>query len=138
MESNVFEVSFVVFSDDTLTTIIDNTTPVVLNYAMTIGDPAPTFDFDITSHYFNLSVGNVVMVKISDVSIQGLGGMVYVNNTFDSVFELIADSISECNNIQLNEQDTSAFILEFNDFLCYNDLALMQDKIERIYKHNEQ
>jgi len=127
LESNVFEVSFVVFSDDTLTTIIDNTTPVVLNYAMTIGDPAPTFDFDITSHYFNLSVGNVVMVKISDVSIQGLGGMVYVAiRFFDSVFELIADSISECNNIQLNEQDTKPFILEFNDFLCYNDFALMR------------
>lgn len=127
LQSNTFEISFVVFSDNTMTTIIDNTEPIVLNYSMNIGDPAPTFDFDITSHYFNLAVGNVVMVRIADVDMKGLVGMVNVwIRFFDSVFELISDSLTECNNIQLNEQDTKPFILEFNDYLCYEDFELIR------------
>lgn len=113
-----FEVRFVVFQDNTLTTIIDSSPITVINYPTTILVTPPTVSFEIDSPTFNLAIGNVVMVEISLVTISiQFGSRVYDFRFSESVFELLSDNTT-CEDITDNQNNFKPYTTEFEYALC--------------------
>lgn len=116
-----FEIKFVVFQDNTLTTILATSPITTVNYPTTVGVVPPVKNFDIESPPFNLSVGNIVMVQISLTTIS----VVYGARTYDfrfseSVFELLSDNTS-CEYITDETGLFKPFITDFDYALCLED-----------------
>lgn len=124
-----FEIKFVVFQDNTLTTILATSPITTVNYPTTVGVVPPVKNFDIESPPFNLSVGNIVMVQISLTTIS----VVYGARTYDfrfseSVFELLSDNTS-CQNIEDSAGNFKPFLTEFEyDFNLGQYLAAKNKK----------
>ena len=92
-----YGVRFVVYSDNTFTTILGSTDAeeIIVDDASTeIGS------FDIVSPEFSLAVGNVVVIEIEVLEIGITGtGFYYLTAIYDSIFELLSDNTT-CENLQ--------------------------------------
>lgn len=91
LEYAKFNVRFVVFQDNTLTTTIQ-TTPYT---EVLVSNNTDVFNFDINSGDLSLDVGNVVMVEVTLFEIGvDFGGREYDFVFFNSIYEMTKDSNS--------------------------------------------
>ena len=121
-----YRIKFIVFSDNTLSTII-NSSPVEDLDVTNSSNVQVTSVFDIESPTFSLSSGNVVCVQIS-IDATGQFYLLpfnYYHIFCDSVFELVSDNTS-CESISDNTDDFKPFETEFYYKLCLDDYLKMR------------
>lgn len=118
-----FQVRFVVFQDNTLTTQI-NATPYVDVF---INNNTGTFSFDIESGDLPLLVGNIVMVETTLTNIAVVyGGRTYDFIFFNSIFELLYDT-STCSDLDVGNANSYGNLIEFSSPICYDDFKNIAD-----------
>jgi hypothetical protein len=127
LDSADFEVRFVVYQDNTLSTIIASSPITSINYPSTILTTPQVKNFDIESPPFNLSAGNIVMVEISIVSVSiAYGARKYVFHFYNSVFELLSDNTS-CEDITDETGLFKPFVTDFDYNLCLEDYLKLKN-----------
>jgi len=113
-----YNIRFVVFQDNTLSTILSSSPITNLSNSATA---TTTVEFDIESPTFGLNPGNVVVVEIDipNVTIP-YEPFYYLSALYDSIFELLSDNTT-CEDITDETGLFKPYITSFDYTLCLED-----------------